>query len=145
MDRRFKAKIERYLAKQVASSTAHIRSRDVDGEFDLWHVHPDFDVRANRAAPLVAAATLQLLAVAQQHFARRCSPLQIFATFCENTGDNAVYVHSCDGNAAELPFAGVVWGVELPQELRSPVFEQGYEFGRIQYATEVVHVVRARA
>ncbi len=135
------------MAKRMAECSNAIRSRPVEAWFDLWHVHPDFKAKANRAAPLAAQATLRLLDIAEGHFASRKEPVQVFATLCEDTGNNAVYLHTSNPNGTEFPhtFAGTVWGGSLPEALSSVGVGASHEVGRVQYQGEVVYLVRARA
>ena len=147
MDRRFKKRIERYFAEQVARYSSHIRARELEGWFDFWHVHPDFRSKANRARAVAAEATLQLLDVAEAYFASRSAPIQIFATLCEDTGSNALYLHAPNPNKTEFPhtFPGVSWGATLPDELSSVSVSSEYEVGRADYDSDVVYLVRRRA
>jgi len=146
MDRRFRKRIERYFVNQIARSTWDIRSHPVEGWFDLWHVHPDFRSKANRARSLAAHATLQLLGVAEEHFAQRRAPIQIFATLCEDTGSNAVYVHTPNPNSSEFPhrFPEASWGVALPDDLGSVNLSSKYEVALIDYPCGREFVVRTR-
>jgi hypothetical protein len=147
MDRRFQKRMERYLSARIRACSASVRSLDPEVWFDLWHIHPDFKARANRAAPMAADATFQLLQVAVTFFSSRTTPIQMFATLCDNTGNNAVYLHSPNPNGTKFPHIvdGAVWGGEHPSRLSSVVISNAFEVGCIDHTSEVVHIIRPRA
>lgn len=147
MDRRLKRRIAGYLARRSRRDAEAIRALDREEWFDLWHRHPDLKRRAGRAPDLVHLATLSLLRVAVERFAQRSSPLQIFATFCSSTGDNAVYLHSPNPNGSGFPhvFPGVVWSRELSSTLALPALGDDLEVARVEYDDEPRWIVRPRA
>lgn len=146
MDRRFQKRIERYLAERERIALDHFEELDMASWFDFWHEHPDFKFKANRAKTLVANLTYSLLKKLELLASERTEPIQIWATLCENTGNNAIYVHSPNPNGAPFPysFEGVVWGVAEPPEAIG-LLDQTHEIGKSDYDDEMVYFIRQRA
>ena len=151
MDKRYRKRIARYLERETAKNRRTLERLDYGSWFDYWHAHPDWRFRCNRfpeAKAMTASATYALLQYAEQLASVRKGEIQVFGTLCENTGDNAVYLHSANPNGTPFPveFAGVQWDVSLAAELadivnqeRHQVGLQTFEDGSFQY------VIRARA
>jgi len=146
MDRRFQKRIAGYLAKREKAVSDHIAQLNVNGWFDFWHDHPDMKCRANRAKSMVALLTYTLLQKAEGLCKDREAPIQVWATLCENTGDNAVFLHTANPNGTPFPygFEGVEWGVSEPPEARG-LIRSSHEVGRRQYDNETVYFIRKRA
>jgi hypothetical protein len=146
MDRRFKKRIARYLRQQEQIASAAISKLDMRNWFDLWHTHVDWKSKATRARPQVARLTYRLLLQAEERAAIRSDPIQLWATLCEDTGQNAIYVHSENPNGSPYPypFDGVLWDVQAPHELQG-VVEHTHELGCARYETQVVYLIRKRA
>jgi hypothetical protein len=146
MDRRFKKRIERYLAERERIALDQFANLDMTSWFDYWHEHPDFKIKANRAKSMVANLTYSLLKEMEQLASERTDPIQIWATLCENTGNNAIYVHSHNPNGTPFPytFEGVRWGVTEPPEAVG-LIDQAHEFGKREYEDEVVYYIRQKA
>ncbi len=123
---------------------AQLAALDADGWFDYWHAHPDILGRANRARPMVASLTCRLLQQAEERVSSRRDPVQVWATLCENTANNAVYIHSPNPNGTPFPnvFAGVAWGVEPVEDMG--LVTSGHEIGKWVHEGEVVYFIRAR-
>ena len=125
-------------------------SLDFNSWFDLWHTHPDWESRGNRYPEdraIVAASTYQLLRYAEKLAVRSAREIQIFATVCCNTGDNAVYLHTNNPNGVAFPhvFPGLIWGVPLPPELNGVVEEETYEVGSESYEGKIEYTIRRRS
>lgn len=146
MDRRFEKRIARYLAERERVALEHLAKPDMASWFDFWHEHPDFKVKANRAKTMVATLTCSLLKKAESLASKRTQPIQIWATLCENTGDNAIYIHSPNPNGTPFPYAfdGVEWGVKQPPEAVGLV-DEAHEFGKRVSENEVIYFIRQRA
>ena len=72
--------------------------------------------------------------------------IQFFATICEDTGDNAIYIHTENPNGTEFPakFENTDWVCEVPLELVVIVDMSTYEIGKTQYSNEVGYVLRKK-
>lgn len=142
--RRVLAEAVRYLRAQRARAEACLCERDADGWFDYWHTHVDWDGKANCLRGGVARHTFELLGLAESLTARRRGQVQAWATFCPDTADNAVFLHSANpnGNPFPHPFAGVAWGVAAPcSGIRAA---SAHEFGRFDGGEGTVYLCRAR-
>jgi hypothetical protein len=146
MDRRFRKKMEGYLARRERIALDTFAKLDITSWFDFWHEHPDFDLKANRAKKMVATLTYSLLKEMERLVSERTEPIQVWATLCENTGDNAIFVHSPNPNGTSFPysFEGVEWGVEEPPEAVG-LLDQAHEIGKAKYQDEAVYYIRQRA
>jgi len=134
MDRRFGKRIATYMDKHYARAVEYTESRDIFGWFDLWHSHIDWKSKCNRFSEtraIAARMTYKLLLATEIHFAPRREPIQIFALICEDTGSNAVYVHTSNPNGTPYPCELIVdWGVEAPAELVDVVDHSIHEIGK---------------
>lgn len=75
--------------------------------------------------------------LAERRVATRKDPIQVFATLCADTANNAVYLHSANPNGTPFPhpFEGVRWGVAAPVEF-SGIFDAAlHEVGRLESET----------
>ena len=118
--------------------------------FDLWHTHPDWKSKGNRFPEnrvAVAQLTYHLLQYAENITIPRNLAIQIWASVCEDTGNNAVYLHTENPNGTPFPyqFEGVEWGVSGPLEIRTIINKSMHEIGRIRYADETVYIIRKKA
>lgn len=150
MDRRFKKKMEQYWKKEREKSIREIHSLDIDSWFDYWHTHPDWNFKGNRSNEMkawVASITIDLLGVIEDVTESESSRLQVWATLCENTGDNAIYIHSENPNGTPYPheFVNVEWGVSEPVEAEGLINQNTHEIGRAKYEEEIVYYLRKRA
>lgn len=145
MDRRFQKRIKRYLAERERITLDNIEKLDITGWFDLWHAHPDFKMKGNKARNMVAEVTYSLLNKMELLALKREEPIQLWATLRENTGDNAIYMHSKNPNGTPFPYAfeGVEWGVAEPPEAAG-LIDNTHEIGKIEYEDEVVYFIRQR-
>ncbi len=150
MDRRYRKRMARHWLSEERRAIASIERLDVETWFDLWHTHPDWDGKGNRCPEnraAVAEMTYRLLRFAEQRIAARKEPIQVFATICADTADNAVYLHSGNPNGTPFPhpFEGVRWGVAAPAEL-SGIFDAAlHEVGWLESeASGDQHILRSR-
>ena len=118
---------------------------DAEEWFEYWHAHPDLWGKANRAKPMVALLTYKLLQHAESLVCARKDPVQVWATLCENTADNSIFIHSPNPNGTPFPesFAGVEWGAAEPLEAKG-LLKSTHEVGRLVREGEVVYFIRAR-
>jgi hypothetical protein len=146
MDRRFQKRITHYLAQQERKGIEALAKLDMTGWFDFWHTHIDWKSKANRAKPMVAKITYSLLQQAEALAEKRHDSIQVWATLCEDTGNNAVYFHSLNPNGTAYPYSfdGVEWGISEPPEAEN-LLNSTHEIGRCQYTNEVVYIIRKRA
>jgi len=149
VDRRYRKRAFAHLARALVSARRSVERLDVHGWFDLRHTHIDWKSIGNRHMETraeVARQTYALLRHAERHFLARTAALQIFATICEDTGSNAVYVHSANPNGTPFPqaFPGADWNVALPPELEGIVESAVYEAGEIHFRAEKQYIIRLR-
>lgn len=78
-------------------------------------------------------------------FKTREEPVQIWATICQDTSENAVYIHSENPNGSGFPysFPETTWGIEVPKELRSVDISNQFESGEMNFS-EKIYIVRRR-
>ena len=147
MDRRYKKRIERYWKSMEFNSEETLSKLDLDGWFDLWHIHIDWDGKGNRPVNLLRATelTYETLKKVESLFAYRKNDVQCFALFKNDTALNSIYVHTENPNGGEYPFAfeGVDWGKE--SELLSKVInKRTHEIGQSDIGEESSFFVRTR-
>jgi len=150
MDRRYKKRMAAHWARERVRALRAVESRDYSSWFDLWHTHSDWKSRGTRFLEdrdAVAAITYEVLLRAESLAGKSGNSIQVFATICEDTGSNAVYIHSENPNGTEFPhtFPTVEWGVEGPPELVGLVNLATHEVGRAQYEDSVDYIIRKRA
>jgi hypothetical protein len=150
MDRRFKKKMERYWKKEREKSLREIHSLDIDSWFDYWHTHPDWKFKGNRSNEMkawVASITYDLLNVVEELTKHQGNRLQVWATLCEDTGNNAIYIHSDNPNSTPYPndYENVMWGVRGPAVAAELIDQSTHETGTAKYEEEVVYYIRKRA
>jgi len=126
-----------YWAKQRRKALLVLEGRDYSSWFNLWHTHPDWKSRGNRSLEdraAVAAITCELLGRAEQLGAHRQDSLQVFAMICEDTGSNAIYLHSENPYGIPFPyqFENTEWNVACPPELAGLVDPSSYQVGKTQ-------------
>lgn len=148
MDRRYKKRIDRYWTTMRKQGLKALGELDMNSWFNFWHTHPDWDGKGNRCTENRASAAVlgyQLLMTAEKLSCHRDADLQCWATFCEDTGNNAIYIHS--ENPANTPypydFPDCQWGASKPDYLSELDFS-AHELGRFVYTDEVVYVIRRR-
>ena len=134
MDRRYRKRIARYLEREAEKNRRALEQLDYGSCFDYWHTHPDWRIRCNRfheARAMAASATYELLQYAEHLASGRSGEIEVFGSLCENTGDNAVYLHSANPNGTPFPveFSGVQWDVSLPGELAGIVNPERHQIG----------------
>lgn len=149
MDRRYKRKMQRYWEREIKNTMASIDNRDFSKWFDHWHTHIDWKSKGNKfpeSRATVAKMTYDLLLYAEAAGSNRKEPIQFFATVCQDTGSNAVYIHTENPNGTEFPtnFADTEWGCEAPIELLDVLDIATHELGRTQYEDEAVYVIRKK-
>jgi hypothetical protein len=118
--------------------------------FDLWHTHLDWRSKGNRFPELrksVAVITYRALVHAERLALTAKQPIQVFGTVCEDTGSNAVYLHTPNPNSTPYPFGfpNVVWAVPLPPELHGVVDLKAHEVGKLIHSDGVDYVIRKLA
>lgn len=150
MDRRYKKRMEVYWVREKQRSIASIDLLDFNSWFDEWHTHPDWKAKGNRfgeSRALVAKHTYELLYYAETRAKSRANDIQLWATICRDTRDNAVYVHTKNPNGTPYPYAfeGVQWGIDMPEELRGVVDLTSHEIGKASYSGEDVYFIRRKA
>ena len=150
MDRRYHKRMENYWLREERKSIMHFSRLDLTSWFDYWHTHPDWKAKGNKSLGdrvAVASQTYKLLNHAETLLKSRGPSVQCWATFCESTTDNAIYIHSQNPNGSPFPyqFDGIQWGVEPPQEAASLIDLQKHEIGKFDYTDCIVYAIRARA
>ncbi|MEG3792609.1 hypothetical protein V1318_21015 [Lysobacter sp. CCNWLW3] len=150
MDRRYRKRMQAYWARVEARGRRHIDRLDLTGWFDYWHTHVDWYGRGNSRpenAPEIAAATVRLLQYLELLAKDRPEPIQLWATLCSNTMDNAVYAHSQNPNGTACPrdFRAVTWDPPVPGWVSAAIPSGGHQIGMASYGGEVVYFVRKRA
>ena len=145
MDVRFKRRMIRYLSSQEDAAFRRLGGLDINGSFDLWHTHIDWDNKANRVKSLVARSTYRALIRAESLTVNRSFPIQVWATLCECTGDNAVYLHTNNPNGTPYPYAfeGVEWGIAEPAEF-TDLIDARHQLGLHRYSDEIVFFIRKK-
>lgn len=143
MDRRYLKRISRYLDAQERAGNEALRQLDADSWFDYWHMHPDMKCRGNRVRGLVDALTYRLLQQAERLMAHRGDSAQVWAVLEEDTGYNAVFIHTDNPNGSVFPddFARVDWHAEVPTEVATLV-GPNYKVGRSVYEGGVCIYIR---
>lgn len=150
MDRRYSKRMEVYWAGQFRSAICTLDHVNFQSWFDLWHTHIDWKSKGNRyleqrrrAATLTYDAFLYALERAET----RVEPIQVWAQFFENTGDNAVYVHTKNPNGTRFPFEfdETEWRVSTPSDLEHISLAPQLELGKMTYQGETSYVLRERA
>ncbi|WP_148040984.1 hypothetical protein [Montanilutibacter psychrotolerans] len=122
---------------------------DLSSWFDCWHTHVDWQGRGD-AKPEnqadAAATTVRVLRYLEQRAQNRREPIQLWATICEGTMDNAVYAHSLNPNGTPYPndFAGAQWDVQVPDRILAALSGDAHQVGTVSYGDAVVHLVRKR-
>ncbi len=149
MDHRYQKRMSVYWSRDLKKELKAFDRLDTSSWFDLWHTHPDWKSKGNRFPEnraIVAKITYQLLIYAECLFQSRSQPVQIFASICEDTGNNAVYIHSENPNGTPFPyeFSDTVWDVPEPLELFGIVDNQIHQIGLQKFSNESVYVVRKR-
>ncbi len=149
MDRRYKKRIDRYWKKMTDYSADSLSELSMESWFDYWHTHPDWEGKGNRRSEnrnSAAALGYQLLQQAEALAASKQQPVQIWATVCENTSDNAVYVHSENENGTPFPhtFDDCTWGItELPG-LSLDIDLNRHEIGLMNYSERTIYIIRSK-
>jgi hypothetical protein len=145
MDRRYLKKISRYVAERERIATQSLSELDVDDWFDYWHLHPDIKFKGNRVKPIFAQLTYKLLQQAEALTQHRSMSIQAWAVLDENTGYNAVYLHSANPNGSPFPrnFEEVEWGVAAPPEVEG-IIKPSHEVGRAVYEEGPCYYIRRR-
>ena len=147
MDRRYKKKMEHYFDKMYSKALSQVHNLNIEGWFDYWHTHLDWKSKGNRnieTKSWVAHLTYDLLKEVELYTGSQKSRLQVWAMIFENTGNNAVFIHSENDNNTPFPndFEGVSWGVEEPPELIGVIERSEHELGRKDYGGEVMYYIR---
>lgn len=148
MDRRYRVRMQRYWNQQRQKAFSAIDHLAVESWFDLWHTHIDWHSCGNKCDETRSDAALLTCVVLQYalgKFKARKDPIQIWAIICQDTSENAVYIHSQNPNGSGFPydFGETTWGIEIPKELRSlDTFDQ-YEMGEMNFSGKI-YIVRKR-
>ncbi len=150
MDRHYRKRMSAYWARAVAKGCRQIDRLDFSSWFDYWHTHIDWYGRGNDRPENrsdVAKATISLLKYLEQRAqATTYAPIQIWATLCPNTIDNAVYAHSVNPNGTPYPhdFHGVQRDASVPEWLSAEVIDDSYDIGLISDDGEITCFIRPR-
>ncbi len=147
MDRRYIKKMNRYWAKEIEKAKASIEACEFTSWFDFWHTHPDWKGKGNKdceAWAWVTNITYELLGYTEQLAFGEGDRLQVWATICEDSGNNAIYLHSDNPNNTPFPydFAGVEWGLVLKPEGKLNIDYLQHEVGKKKYGDETVYFIR---
>lgn len=151
MDRRYRKRMDAYWFRQERKALRDLEIRDIEkGWFDLWHTHPDWRSKGNRFPKnrkAVAAITYRLLLRAEELAATRKEPIQVFAILCEDTGSNAVYLHTPNPNGTPFPceLEATDWGLKELPNLGSLVDTNTHEIGKSQHEDGTDYIIRKRA
>ena len=148
MDRRYKKRIDRYWTVMRKRGLNALDELDMNSWFNFWHTHEDWDGKGNRCTENRASAAAlgyQLLMTAEELSCHRGADVQCWATFCEDTRNNAIYIHSDNPANSPFPydFPDCQWAVSKPDYLSEHDFF-AHELGRFVYTDEVVYVIRRR-
>ena len=142
MDRRYRKRMQAYWSRAEARGRRNIDRLDLTSWFDYWHTHVDWYGRGSRTEniPEIAAATVRLLQYLEMRARGRSEPIQLWATLCGNTMDNAVYAHSPNPNGTPYPheFAAATWDVPVPDWVSAAVPGTSHQIGTASYDGEVV-------
>ncbi|GAB3361929.1 hypothetical protein [Lysobacter tyrosinilyticus] len=150
MDRRYRKRMQAYWARAEARGRRNIDRLDLTSWFDYWHTHVDWYGRGNTRpenGPEIAATTVRLLQHLEMLAKDRSEPIQLWATLCGNTMDNAVYAHSQNPNGSPYPhdYHAVTWDPPVPDWVAAAVPSGTHQIGMANYDGEVVYLVRQRA
>jgi hypothetical protein len=142
--------MQAYWARAEARGRRNIDRLDLTSWFDYWHTHVDWYGRGNTRpenVPKIAAATVRLLQHLEGLAKDRSEPIQLWATLCGNTMDNAVYAHSPNPNGSVYAhdFHAVTWDSPVPDWAAAAVPSATHQIGMASYDGEVVYLVRQRA
>ena len=148
MDRRYRKRMAAYWVRAEARACRRIDALDISSWFDCWHTHVDWYGRGNsreESREDVAASTVRVLTHLAERAETRHEPLQIWATLCNDTMDNAVYAHSPNPNGTAYPneHHGVLWGKPVPEWVSAAV-NATHEVGVAGHGDGVVYVIRPR-
>lgn len=150
MDRRYIKKMERYWAREIEKTRSQISARDFSSWFDFWHTHPDWKGKGNKNSETkiwITNITYELLKFTEELTESESNRLQVWATICENTGTNAIYVHSKNPNETPFPFDffNTVWDVKLSPEDGIKIDYTKHQVGMMKYEDEVVYYIRKKS
>ena len=150
MERRYRKRMQAYWSRAEARGRRNIDRLDLTSWFDYWHTHVDWYGRGNSRAeniPEIAATTVRLLQYFETLAQGRSEPIQLWATLCGNTMDNAVYAQSPNPNGTPYPhdFAAVAWDTVAPDWVSAAVPGTTHQIGTASYDGEVVYLIRQRA
>ncbi len=150
MDRRYRKKMERYWEKERSKALADIHSLDIESWFDFWHMHPDWKFKGNRDSETrawVTSITYNLLQEVEATIQSQAERLQVWATICENTGDNSIIIHSENPNNTSFPyeFTDTKWGVDSTPDIDGIINHATHEIGKKVYEDEVIYYIRKKA
>lgn len=139
--------MERFWAREFKRARSAIDSVQSSEWFDFWHTHLDWKSKGNRypeSRANVARLTYELLLYAESKLTQRTKPIQVFAQTHQDTGNNAVYIHSENPNGTEFPykFEDFEWQIEAPSELAGVVDLSIHEIGFAQYNDAHVYAIR---
>ena len=150
MDHRYKKRMNAYWTRERIKVLSAISSLNFSSWFDLWHTHPDWNSKGNRFPEhwaTVAAITYEAFKHAERLAATaNASAIQVFATICVDSGNNAIYIHSDNPNGTTFPheFPSTEWGVGDPAELAGLIEQTTHEVGRKQYGEDVYFIIRKK-
>lgn len=151
MDHRYRKKMIAYWSRQERMAMRDLEIRDVEkGWFDLWHTHLDWRSKGNRfpeSRKFVALITYRLLLHAEKLSESRKEPIQVFASICEDTGSNAVYLHTPNPNGTPFPCDLKVtdWGLKELPGIGSLVDINTHEIGKSPHGNGTDYIIRKRA
>ena len=149
LDRRLAKRMDAYWRKNFEKEVRHLGNLDVNGWFDLWHTHIDWRSKGNRHPSLrqqAARLTFELYRRLLLRIGDRRDPIQSWAMFHEDTGSNAVYLHSENPNRSNFPYAfeQVEWNVPPPPELAQIDLSTEFQLGEMHFQGERSFIIRPR-
>lgn len=149
MDRRYQKRMSAYWHRAKKKAIAGLERLNFSTWFDFWHTHPDWYSKGNRFPEnraMVAKITYELLCYAEKLSQLRSEPIQIFATICEDTASNAVYIHTENPNGTPFPdkFTDTIWDAPPPPELVDVVNEITHIIGKQIFSDETIYIIHSR-
>ncbi len=148
MDHRYRKRMQAYWARVEAREHRKIDRLDIMSWFDYWHTHIDWRGRC-KAHPeniqAVISTGIRLLQHLELRAKNRPEPIQLWATICSNTMDNAVYAHSKNPNGNDYPhdFQGVIWDYPVPNWIMA-LLSTSHQVGMLNYDDEIIYIIRRR-
>lgn len=151
MDRRYQKRINRYWKQMEGKGLSALSRINLNGWFSYWHTHPDWKSKGNKCPENRQSAielSYRLLLVAENLCEQRSDTIQCWATICEDTGSNAIYLHTENPNGTPYPYAfdGYEWNIEAENPILSKVVNLStHEVGKLTWPEEIIYIIRKRS